>query len=592
MRSIATKLGLALLLAAAPLWAQTRFDLGNQVKNQLPVNYLGNATGLSTPTADTFSTSTTGGTLTDATTYYYRVSATSATGETLAFAEQGQLTGSGGNTNTVTVNWLKVNHATGYKVYCRSTGAELLCATITSGDTLTWADDGSVTPSGALPTRDSSGETSISLGQYGLLVNSAPNGVATEFINDFETDGTDWNGASTYLFGFLARTTGTLGAVGSTVWGGSIGMNFFPPNSTKTYYGLEGFMEPHTQSSTAAAAAKMYAGHFNSDFLGESGTLSVTTGGGITVETFADFGSTVTDLVGIDLNTSSRSSATATTLTGIRLETPNGGGTVGTYYGLNIIAATSDAGNSYGINIGNISAVGGTAYAIKTGTGLADFGAVVNAATGYRVAGAATSGRYLKGDGTNFVQSSGSASGVGTPTACTNQFVTGFTLNSDAAPTSTCTTATLASAQFANQGTTATVLTGNGSGNPSFSSVSSTQLATANKTISKSIVILTPTTSQTNLAQFYWPSAVTVQRVACSTDTGTATIQFDERAEGTPNTAGTNMMTSSLVCSTSTATTTSFSDSAEAADVPINLQVTATSGTPGVVRIHVRAGIN
>jgi hypothetical protein len=43
---------------------------------------------------------------------------------------------------------------------------------------------------------------------------------------------------------------------------------------------------------------------------------------------------------------------------------------------------------------------------------------------------AATAGRYLKGDGSNFVTSSGSASGTG---SCTSQVVTG--LNSDAAPT-------------------------------------------------------------------------------------------------------------------------------------------------------------
>jgi hypothetical protein len=57
-----------------------------------------------------------------------------------------------------------------------------------------------------------------------------------------------------------------------------------------------------------------------------------------------------------------------------------------------------------------------------------------------------------------------------TTTACTNQFVTA--LSSGAV--GTCTTATLASAQFANQGTTTTVLHGNASGNPSFGAVSLT----------------------------------------------------------------------------------------------------------------------
>lgn len=131
-----------------------------------------------------------------------------------------------------------------------------------------------------------------------------------------------------------------------------------------------------------------------------------------------------------------------------------------------------------------LSRLGAASLAVGNGTA-GDFSGtikttIVNAVTGFRINNAATSGRFLKGDGTNFIVSSGSASGVGTPTACSNQFVTGFTLSSDAAPTSTCTTATLASAQFANQGTTTTVLHGNGAGNPSFGAVSLSADVTGN----------------------------------------------------------------------------------------------------------------
>lgn len=77
---------------------------------------------------------------------------------------------------------------------------------------------------------------------------------------------------------------------------------------------------------------------------------------------------------------------------------------------------------------------------------------------------------YLKSDGTDVVYSTLAAGGVG---SCTNQFVTAA--NADAAPT--CTTATLASAQFANQGTTTTVLHGNAAGNPSFASVTGSDFA-------------------------------------------------------------------------------------------------------------------
>lgn len=57
-----------------------------------------------------------------------------------------------------------------------------------------------------------------------------------------------------------------------------------------------------------------------------------------------------------------------------------------------------------------------------------------------------------------------------TTTTCTNQFLTAIS----ATGIGTCTTTTLASAQFANQGTTTTVLHGNAAGNPSFTAVSLT----------------------------------------------------------------------------------------------------------------------
>lgn len=59
-----------------------------------------------------------------------------------------------------------------------------------------------------------------------------------------------------------------------------------------------------------------------------------------------------------------------------------------------------------------------------------------------------------------------------TTTTCTNQFLTAIS----ATGTGTCTTATLAGAQFANQGTTTTLLHGNGAGNPSFGQIVSADM--------------------------------------------------------------------------------------------------------------------
>lgn len=82
-------------------------------------------------------------------TYYYRVVATKGQGATLPSTETSfALTGPGG----VNVNWGQVAGADGYQVFGRTTGAEQLLATIVGGSITTWLDNGSVTPSGAMPT--------------------------------------------------------------------------------------------------------------------------------------------------------------------------------------------------------------------------------------------------------------------------------------------------------------------------------------------------------------------------------------------------------------------------------------------------------
>lgn len=102
-----------------------------------------------------------------------------------------------------------------------------------------------------------------------------------------------------------------------------------------------------------------------------------------------------------------------------------------------------------------------TASAAVRGGGIFAIGA---SPTWTQVAHSAATGGYFKWNGTDVVASTGAAAGTGT---CTNQFVSAE--NADALPT--CTTATLASAQFANQGTTTTVLHGNAAGNPAFGAV-------------------------------------------------------------------------------------------------------------------------
>lgn len=106
----------------------------------------------------------TGGT---GTTYGYRVSALTRDGETLA-ASTATVSGGAVLSGSVynTVSFYPVVGAYAYNIYGRTSGSELLLKTLTLaewGDTFAaaWRDTGALTPSGALPSVNSSGNASI-----------------------------------------------------------------------------------------------------------------------------------------------------------------------------------------------------------------------------------------------------------------------------------------------------------------------------------------------------------------------------------------------------------------------------------------------
>lgn len=108
---------------------------------------------LATPVNSAFSTSATGGVLA-AGTYYYRVAAINSLGRTMASTETSQVTL--GATSTVTVNWGAVTGATGYAVYGRTTGAEQQIALTTA---TSYTDTGAINPNGALPAANTTATT-------------------------------------------------------------------------------------------------------------------------------------------------------------------------------------------------------------------------------------------------------------------------------------------------------------------------------------------------------------------------------------------------------------------------------------------------
>jgi len=85
----------------------------------------------------------------DNATYYYRVAAINDNGHTVACAEfNSGACAAGAGLNKVTVSWVPVHGATGYKIFGRTTGAETLMATVTA-PTNTYTDDNTDTPDGA-----------------------------------------------------------------------------------------------------------------------------------------------------------------------------------------------------------------------------------------------------------------------------------------------------------------------------------------------------------------------------------------------------------------------------------------------------------
>jgi hypothetical protein len=104
----------------------------------------------------------------------------------------------------------------------------------------------------------------------------------------------------------------------------------------------------------------------------------------------------------------------------------------------------------------------------------------------------------------------------------------------------------------------------------------------------KSFVLEDPATADDALVQLKFATNITITRISCSTDTGSVEVQFDERAEATPNTGGTDIMTSTLTCDTNSEATAAFDNAGIAADAIMNLDVDSLpEGAPNVARFHI-----
>jgi hypothetical protein len=104
----------------------------------------------------------------------------------------------------------------------------------------------------------------------------------------------------------------------------------------------------------------------------------------------------------------------------------------------------------------------------------------------------------------------------------------------------------------------------------------------------RSITLMDPVIGDDGRVQIQFPTAVTIVRLSCSVNAATSvSINLDERAAATPDTEGTLVLGSALVCVTNEASTASFSNATVAPRVPLALRVTAVSGTPATLRVHI-----
>lgn len=111
------------------------------------------AAQVAAPVQAALATATTGGTLAAAT-YFYKITALNANGETIGSNEQSIATT--GSTSTVTVSWAKAAGAASYRIY-RGTAAGAQTVFYAVGDVATFTDTGSAGAAGSVPTANTTG---------------------------------------------------------------------------------------------------------------------------------------------------------------------------------------------------------------------------------------------------------------------------------------------------------------------------------------------------------------------------------------------------------------------------------------------------
>lgn len=108
-----------------------------------------------------------------------------------------------------------------------------------------------------------------------------------------------------------------------------------------------------------------------------------------------------------------------------------------------------------------------------------------------------------------------------------------------------------------------------------------------------------PAAADDNIIQIESAGAFTITEIACSTDAGTATINFNENVNTTPDTAGTAILSADIVCDTgrqsscaSGCDVNTISNGTIAAGNLISMVTTSVASSPTKLRIHIKGTLD
>lgn len=223
-----------------------------------------NTATIPAPVQSAPSTATTGGTLAAAT-YYYKVTALTAAGETIGSNELSQVTT--GTTSTVTINWAAVAGATGYRIY-RGTAAAGENVYYAVGAVVTFTDTGAASTAGTVPGANTAAIVTPTASAPTTTAYAGATLTSDHYVNVWQKLATRYKNMAGFGGYGLMNEPNNMPPVGGTTQGG-------PEDATITSFYHKLAMDA---IRAIDATGKIYVSGNNYDFAATIGDLNVNPG--------------------------------------------------------------------------------------------------------------------------------------------------------------------------------------------------------------------------------------------------------------------------------------------------------------------------